>query len=188
MSDMRFFKPEGPFALAFLAKSVGAELAQPERASQLVHDIADLEQARENDVSVFCDVRHASAFAVSHAGVIVTTSKLSRHPHNGSALLFAADPRLAFAELGRLFYPSGVTKSFIHSRATVAASARIGADVSIGSGAVIGEHAAIGAGSRIDANSVIGAGVEIGTRAEIGPNCSISHALIGDDVKLSSNV
>jgi len=188
MSDTRFFKPEGPFALAFLAKSVGAELAQPERANQLVHDIADLEQAGEGDISVFCDIRHAPAFAVSHAGVIVTTSKLGRHPHNGSALLFAADPRLAFAELGRLFYPAGVTMSFIHSRATVAASARIGAEVSIGSGAVIGEHAVIGAGSRIGANSVIGDGVMIGTNAEIGPNCSISHALIGDGVKFSSNV
>ena len=188
MSDTRFFKPEGPFALAFLAKSIGAELAQPERANQLVHDIADLEEAGEDDVSVFCDSRHAHAFAISHAGVIVTTSRLSRHPHNGSALLFAADPRLAFAELGRLFYPAGPGKSFIHARATVAASAHIGAQVSIASGAVIGEHAAIGAGSRIGANSVIGDGVQIGTHAEIGPNCSISHALMGDDVKMSSNI
>jgi UDP-3-O-[3-hydroxymyristoyl] glucosamine N-acyltransferase len=188
MSDTRFFKPEGPFALAFLAKAVGAELGEPARANQLVHDIADLEQAGEGDIALFCDPRHAPAFAASHAGVIVTTSKLSRHPHNGSALLFAADPRLAFAELGRLFYPTGPGKSFIHSRATVAASARIGADVSIASGAVIGEHAVIGAGGRIGANSVIGDGVQMGAGTEIGPNCSISHALIGDEVKISSNV
>ena len=139
-------------------------------------------------MSLFCDARHASAFAASHAGVVVTSSKLSRHPHNGNVLLLATDPRFAFAELGRLFYPTGAAKSFIHSRATVAASARIGAEVSIGCGAVIGEHVAIGAGSCVGANSVIGDGVEIGAKAEIGTNCSISHALIGDGVKLSPNV
>ena len=188
MSDTRFFKPEGPFALAFLAETIGAELAQPECANQLVHDIADLEHAGQDDMSLFCDVRHVSAFAASHAGVIVTSDKLSRHPHNGSALLLAANPRFAFAELGRLFYPTGAAKNFIHPRASVAASARIGAEVTIGCGAVIGEHVAIGAGSSVGANSVIGDGVEIGANAEIGTNCSISHALIGDGVKLSSNV
>src|SRR5690349_13222552 len=111
MTDGRFFRPEGPFALAFLAETIGGVLAQPERANQLVHDIADLEQAGEDDLSLFCDARHAPAFARSHAGVIVTSSRLGNYPHNGSALIFANDPRLAFAELGRLFYPGAAHKS-----------------------------------------------------------------------------
>src|ERR1700761_7513418 len=146
MSDERFFHPEGPFALGFLAEAIGAQLAQPERAHQLVHDIADLEQASENDLSVFCDVRHAPAFANSHAGVIVTSSHLSQYPHNGSALLFVANPRLAFAELGKIFYPAAKPKNFLHPRATVASSASIGAGVCIEAGGVIGEHVVIGAG------------------------------------------
>ena len=188
MSDERFFTPEGPFALAFLAEKVGGVLVQPERANQRVHDIAGLEDAGEDDLSVFCDSRHASAFASSHAGVVVTSNKLSAYPHNGSTLILAADPKLAFAELGRLFYPAGAAKSFVHPRAIVSTSARIGADVQIEAGAVIGEGAIIGAGGTIGANSVIGNGVTIGARAVIGSNCSISHALIGDGVKISSNV
>ena len=188
MSDERFFTPEGPFALAFLAEKVGGVLAQPERANQLVHDIAGLEDAGEDDLSVFCDLRHASAFASSHAGVVITSNKLSTYPHNGSTLILAADPKLAFAELGRLFYPAGTVKSFVHPRAIVAASATIGADVQIEAGAVIGEDVIIGASSKIGANSVIGNGVTIGARAVTGSNCSISHALIGDGVKISSNV
>jgi UDP-3-O-[3-hydroxymyristoyl] glucosamine N-acyltransferase len=188
MSDGRFFRPEGPFALAFLAEKIGGELAQPERANQLVHDIADLDQAGEDDLSLFCDVRHASAFARSHAGVVITSSKLGQYPHNGSALILAANPRLAFAELGRLFYPAAKRKNFVHVNASVAHSASVGAGTGIETGAVIGEHVVIGAGCHIAPNVVIGDGVVIGAGTVIGPNCSISNALIGDGVKISANV
>ena len=125
MSDERFFKREGPFTVAVLAQKIGAELLQPERADQIVCDIADLEQAGKDDIAVFCDVRHASAFTKSHAGVIITSKKLGDFAHNGGALLFSANPRLAFAELGRIFYPVGTPKSFVHPRATVAATSRV---------------------------------------------------------------
>ena len=179
---------KGPFTLAYLAQKIGAELLQPERADQLAHDIAELEQAGKDDIAVFCNVRHPGAFAKSHAGVIVTSKKLGDYPHNGSALLLARDPRLAFAELGRIFYPSGAPKSFIHPRATVAGSASIGSDTAIAAGVVIGEHVSIGARSRIGANTVIEDNVSIGSDAVIGPNCSISHALIGTHANISSNV
>ena len=188
MSDERFFKREGPFTVEVLAQKIGAELKPPERAGQIVRDIADLEQAGKDDVAVFCNVRHAGAFAKSHAGVIVTSRKLGEFPRNGSALLLSNDPRLAFAELGRIFYPAGAPKSFVHPRATIAATASIGAEVAIAAGVVIGEHVVIGARSRIGANTVIEDHVSIGSDAMIGPNCSISHALIGAAVNISSNV
>jgi UDP-3-O-[3-hydroxymyristoyl] glucosamine N-acyltransferase len=188
MSDERFFKREGPFTLAVLAKKIGAELLQPERAGQIVHDIADLELAGQNDISVFCDVRHAAAFAESHAGVVITTPKFGAYPHNGGALLLSENPRLAFAEIGRIFYPAHAPKTGIHPRATIAATASIGTEVAIAAGVVIGEHVSIGARSRIGANTVIEDHVSIGSDAMIGPNCSISHALIGSHVNISSNV
>ena len=188
MSDSRFFKPEGPFPLGQLAQKIGAELTEPARAGQLVHDIADLELAGQNDAAMFCSVRHAPAFAASHAGVVVTSKKLGDLPHNGSALLVADDPKLAFAQLGRIFYPAGAPKNFIHDKAVIAKSAKLGEGCAVGAGAVIGENVSIGARSRIGANSVIEDGVVIGAGAVIGPNCSISNALIGDDVNISSNV
>jgi UDP-3-O-[3-hydroxymyristoyl] glucosamine N-acyltransferase len=188
MSDQRFYKAEGPFTLALLAQKIGAELPEPARAGQLVRDIADLEAAGQDDVAVFCSARHAPAFAKSHAGVIVTSKALGDYPHNGCALLLTKDPKLAFAELGKMFYPADAPFGFIHPRATIAASARIGADVAIACGVVIGENVSIGAGSRIGANTVIEDGVTIGANAVIGANCSISHALIGNEVTFSSNI
>ncbi|HWC62370.1 MAG TPA: UDP-3-O-(3-hydroxymyristoyl)glucosamine N-acyltransferase [Rhizomicrobium sp.] len=188
MSDKRFFSPDGPFTIADLAEKIGAELIETDRANQLVHDIAELEQAGEDDISVFCNPRLAPQFAQSHAGVIVTSKRLSELPHNGSALLLAADPRLAFAELGRIFYPAGAPAAFIHPKAVIAKSARIGDGSSIAAGVVIGERVSIGPGSRIGANTVIEDGVMIGARAAIGPNCTIRNALIGDGVNICSNV
>ena len=188
MSDKKFFKPEGPFTLAALVEKIGAELTQPERANQLAHDIADLEQAGEDDVSLFSTPSHASAFAKSHAGVIITSRKLGEYPHKDGALLLAADPRLAFAELGRIFYPASAPQSGIHAKAVIAASARIGEGCAVAAGVVIGADVGIGPRGRIGANTVIEDGVSIGADAVIGPNCSISNALIGDAVNISSNV
>jgi len=188
MSDNRFFQADGPFALGQIAKLVGAELSCPQRANELVSDIADLEQAVEGEVSVFHNPRHAEAFANSHASLIVTSRKLGALPHNGSALLLADDPRFTFARIGQLFYPRGAPKAFHHPRATIAASARIGADTAIAAGAVIGEQVVIGEGCSIGANVVIEDGVSIGAAVSIGANSSISHALIGDRVSIAHNV
>lgn len=188
MSDSRFYRADGPFALGQIAQQVGAELSCPERANDLVSDIADLEQAEEGHVSLFCDPRHAAAFANSHASLIVTSRKLSGYPHNGSALLLADDPRVAFARIGHLFYPRGAPAHFIHPSAVIAASASIGEGAAIAAGAVIGEQVTIGPRCRIGANAVIESGVSIGADVSIGANSAISHALIGDRVTIATCV
>ena len=188
MSDNRFFHAAGPFSLGHIAGIVGAELAQPERASEMIRDIAELADAGQGEVAMFCDVRHAPAFAVSHASVIVTSRTLGAYPHNGGALLLIENPRLAFAHIGKLFYPRARPAAFIHSRAFVAASAALGDHTEIACGAVIGENVRIGARCRVGANSVIGDGVTIGADSTVGANTSISHALIGSRVGIADNV
>jgi UDP-3-O-[3-hydroxymyristoyl] glucosamine N-acyltransferase len=185
VSDTRFYHADGPFALGDLASRVGAELSHPDRAAELVRDIADLEQAGDGDISVFSDSRYAAALAGTHASVIVTSKKLSGYPHNGSALLLIDDPRLAFARISQLFYPRAHLDTFIHPRAFVAASATIGEDTAIAAGAVIGEHVTIGQRCHIGANVVIEDGVSIGADCSIGANSTISHALIGNNVSIA---
>jgi UDP-3-O-[3-hydroxymyristoyl] glucosamine N-acyltransferase len=188
MSDKRFFRADGPFALGQIAEQVGGRLVSPEEANIILHDVAELRSAGEGDVALFCDAAFAEAFASSHASVIVTSEKLSVYPHNGSAILLADDPRIAFARIGNMFYPRKSSSGRIHPAAVIAPSAAIGHDVEIAAGAVIGEFAVIGAKSRIAANAVIGEGVSLGENCSVGPNTSISHALIGKDVTISSNV
>jgi UDP-3-O-[3-hydroxymyristoyl] glucosamine N-acyltransferase len=53
---------------------------------------------------------------------------------------------------------------------------------------VIGKGATIGRNCWIEANAVIGCGVVIGDNCRIGPGATVSHALIGNNVRLYPGV
>jgi UDP-3-O-[3-hydroxymyristoyl] glucosamine N-acyltransferase len=188
MTDDRFFPRRGPFSLGEIAAHAEVQLPPGAPAGLAIRGIAALEAAKPDELSLFCDVRHAPAFASGHAGAIVTTSKLANYPHNGSWLLLARDPRLAFALIGLMFYPRDAAKSGIHPLAHVDPSAMIGEGCQIDSGAVVGPNAWIGAGTHIRANAVIGMGVEIGASSIVGACAAVSHALIGARVRIGDGV
>ncbi len=186
MTDDRFFSRSGPFSLGQIAARVGASLDPEAPADLMVRGIAPLEVADSDELSFFCDARKADAFAVSHAGVVITSSKLAAYPHNGVCLLTVRDPRLAFALVGLMFYPRDAAIPGIHASAQVDPSAVVGEGCQIEAGAVIGAKVHLGTGCRIGTNTVIGRAVEIGDGALIGNNASISHALIGARVSIGS--
>jgi len=188
LPDLRFFRRSGPFALGELAARVGGELSSQAPAAFMIDDIAALDAAETGELSVFSDSAHSEAFGRTHASVVLTNRKLSAHEHNGSWLLLVNDPRLAFAQIGYLFYPQNTLEAGSHRSAQVDPSAQIGIDSQIDCGAVIGQDAVIGARSYIGCNTVIGSGVVIGDDCVIGANCSISHALIGSHIRMATNV
>lgn len=188
MTDDRFFRRSAPIALGEIAAHVGGELLAPAAAGFLVRDVAALDCAKPGDLSVFCDGKRTSEFASNHASVVVTNRALSEHAHNGSWLMLVSDPRLAFAKIGHLFYPPVAFAEGVHASAQVSPTATIGAGTQIGSGAVVRCGAGIGARCHIESNVVIGEGVTIGDDCVIGANTSISHAVIGARVNISSNV
>src|SRR5476649_69246 len=102
MTDDRFYQRAGPFTLAEIAGRIGAEVAKP--ADLTLRDVASLESAEAGDVSLFSDAKYANAFAVTRASVVITSDKLSAMPH-GVVVLVAPNPRLAFAQVGHIFYP-----------------------------------------------------------------------------------
>lgn len=188
LTDVRFFRRSGPFALGDLAARVGGALSAEAPASMVIHDIAALDAAKDGDISVFSDSAHSGSFAKTHASAVLTSTKLSAHEHNGSWLLLVGDPRLAFTQIGCLFYPPNVLIPGAHPSATVDATATIGEGTQISAGAVVGAGVTIGARTRIDSNVVIGDGVAIGDDCVIGANSSINHALLGSRVQISTNV
>jgi len=188
MTDDRFFPRRGPFTLSEIATHAGAELAPGAPSDLMVRGVAPLEVAGSDELSVFCDMRHAGEFASAHACAVITSTKLSSYPHNGAWLLIARDPRLAFALTGLLFHPRHLAEAGIHASAQIDPSASLGEGCQIDSGAVIGANARIGAGCHIAANAVIGAAVEIGADSVVGANASITHALIGARVRIGSGV
>ncbi|HEX3501237.1 MAG TPA: UDP-3-O-(3-hydroxymyristoyl)glucosamine N-acyltransferase [Stellaceae bacterium] len=103
-------------------------------------------------------------------------------------MLLAAEPRLAYAQIGHLFYPAAAPEPGIAASARVDASVRIGSGSQIDPGAWIGPGAEIGARCHIAANVVIGAGVVLGDDCRIGANSSISYALLGARVEIATGV
>lgn len=188
MTDRRFFRRSGPFALGQIAAHVDADLPTPESSSFMVQDVASLDSAKSGDLSVFYDSKHAERFSASHAGVVITTQSLSGREHNGSLLLIVNDPRLAFAQIGHLFYPQDALLPGAHASATIDPTAKIGTGTEIGAGAVIGANVSIGARCLIGSNAVIGSGTEMADDCSIGANTSISYAMIGNRVRIGSNV
>lgn len=184
MTDDRFFTRQGPFTLGDIALRAGARLSPDAPAGFLLRGIAALDAAGSDELSFFCDANKADAFAASHAGAVITSERLSRHPHNGCWLLLADDPRLAFAQIGLMFHPRNAAEAQIDPAARIDASAVLGEGCSVEAGAVIGPGARLGARCHVGANAVIGRSVEIGEECSIDANTSISHAVIGDRVRI----
>jgi len=187
MTDDRFFRRSGPFEISDLARHIGAEMAGGDSAERAIHGIASLDKAQSGEVSVFSEVQHRGSFETSHASVVVTSSALSKHKHNGTMLLLCENPRLAFAQIGHLFYPRNLPLSGIHPQARIDPTACIGDGTYIGAGAVIAADAKIGERCRIECNAVIADGVTLGADCDVGANTSISHAIIGNRVRISTN-
>src|SRR3954471_14640847 len=186
MTDDRFYERAGPFSLADIAARIGAEIAKGDPAQLTLRDVAALESAEPGDISLFSDAKYANAFAVTKASVVITSDKLAKLPH-GVTLLVVPNPRLAFAQVGHIFYPPEKLEPGVRAAQPLHPSATLGAGSEIGPGGEIGPGAKIGADVRIGNNAVIGRGVEIGDGSRIGPNCVITHAILGKRVVMGPN-
>src|ERR1700733_5358452 len=186
MTDDRFYHRAGPFTLADIAGRIGAEIGKGDPADLALRDVASLESAEAGDVSLFSDGKYANAFAVTKASLVITSDKLAKRPH-GAPLLVVANPRLAFAQVGHIFYPPEKLVPGVRAAQPVHPTATIGAGTEIGPGGEIGAGAQIGANCHIGNNVVIGRGVIIGDDCRIGPNCVITHSVIGNRVVMGPN-
>jgi UDP-3-O-[3-hydroxymyristoyl] glucosamine N-acyltransferase len=186
MTDDRFYQRAGPFTVAEIANRVGAEVAKGDPTDLKLRDVASLESAEHGDISLFSDAKYANAFAVTKASVVITSDKLAALPH-GVVLLVVPNPRLAFAQVGHIFYPPAKLEAGIRPARPVHPTATVGEGSEIGAGAQVGPNAKIGANVFIGNNVVIGRGVEIGDNCSIGPNCVITHAVIGKRVVMGPN-
>ena len=188
MADPRFFTRKGPFTLGFIALQIGATLSLPESESVMIADIATLDKAQPGEISVYSDSRYREAAGNSRATAIITSPAFAEQTPADSAILLLKDPRLGYARVGALFYPTELLDAGIDPGARLDPSASIGPETQIDAGAVIGPHVEIGARCHISANAVIGRGVVIGDDSRIGANSVISHALIGARVDIASCV
>ena len=187
MTDQRFFRACGPFALNYIASHIGAEESSTSTSNIWIHGVGDLETAGSGDLSVFFDIRYAAALAGTKAGAVVTTRKLALHALEGQPLLFATDPRAAFARAGHLLYPAMPPNGAISGSAQIDPSALIGRGAQIDFGAIVGPNVTVGDRCHVASHAVLGAGVCIGSDSRIGAHSTIGSTLIGERVEIGSS-
>lgn len=188
MADARFFHRAGPFALGKIAALIRAEPLEPADSGLSVHDVAALDAAGPADISVFTDLRYLQSLAPTRAGAIIISRELAGYATQSRRLVLVKDPRLAFAQVGHLFYPPSPLESGIDPTARLHATASVGRGSRIEAGAVIGRGVEIGERCHIGCNAVFQQGVRLGDDSVVGSNCNISHALIGSRVGIEAGV
>jgi UDP-3-O-[3-hydroxymyristoyl] glucosamine N-acyltransferase len=167
MADTRFFKNSGPFTVAELVKITGAVLTAPAMDLKIVEDVAALDIADEHHVSFIDNVKYREQFKATKAGVCFVSPEMADFAPVGTVCLVTKSPYKAYALAAQAFYPDEMKGSG-----------------SISPHAVIHETAQIGKNVTIDACAVIGPSVIIGDNSRIGSNASISHAVIGQNVRI----
>jgi UDP-3-O-[3-hydroxymyristoyl] glucosamine N-acyltransferase len=188
MADPRFFRRLGPFRLEDIAAEVGAELLDPSTKDVMICDIASLETAGPSELSFFNHAQYLNAFRATHASAVVTTRDLAQNGPSGVCLMSVAEPQLAFARIGLLYYPTGRPEPEISADARIDPSAVVGKGSRIDAGAILGAGAQIGPGCHIACHAVIGSGVVLGDDSVVGANSCISHAIIGARVQIATGV
>lgn len=188
MPDLRFFRRAGPFTLGEIAAHLGAEALEADRGSISIHDIGDLDSAEAGEISVFTDPRYLDGFGRTRAEAVICSREFAHHGGDSARLMFVKDPRLAYAQVGHLFYPQSALEPGIDPAARVHPTATIGHGSQIEAGVVIGRGVEIGSRCHVGFNAVLGEGVRLGDDSKIGANTSISHALIGRRVEIETGV
>lgn len=167
MADPRFFKNSGAKKLKELAEISGAVFHQGADPGKPIEDVASLDQAGAAHISFLDNARYREQFIKTKAGACIVAPAMAEHAPRGISLLISEYPYKAYAKIAQAFYPERKTEGKI-----------------VESGAVIGSGAQIGDGTWIGHNAVIGENVVIGRNCRVGANAVISHALIGDNVRI----
>ena len=188
MADPGFFQKTRPLTLAEIASLAQASLASDEGADDLVHDIAPLDSAGPGDLSFLDNIRYKEQFSKTQAGVCIVSEKMAAHAPDGVRLLISDTPYKSYALVAQAFYPDRFPDARISENAHIHPGAKLLDGCIVEDGAVIHDGAEIEEGSWIEANAVIGQGVRIGKKCRIGAGATVSHALIGDSVRLYPGV
>lgn len=166
MADTRFFKRRPPKNLKELAALSGADLAEGANPSLVITDVAPLDMAADGHMTFFDNVKYRPQLQLTKAAACILSPDAASHAPPGTALLLSKTPYKAYALVAQSFYPEQKPQTLISPAAHIDPAAEIGA------------------GTVVEAGAVIGAGVKIGVNGRIGANAVISHALIGNNVRV----
>ncbi len=188
MADKRFFKNSGSKTLKEIVDISGAKPLGKINENLKIIDVAPLDVAGENDVSFLDNVKYKDDFKNTNAGACFVTEELAYLAPVGTIPLISLTPYKSFALTSQSFYPDIYPEPNVSDSAIIGENSNIGKGSYISAGVVIGENVEIGEGCYIEPNAVIMDGVILGDKCRIGANTTISHSIIGHNVRIYPGV
>ncbi len=179
--DGRFFACSGPHSLADVTAVAGGTAPD---IDLLLDGVAPLASASANEVSFLDNRRYTSALMASKAGAVIVHPDLVAKVPAGMVAIVTTEPYLGWAKVAALFHPEPPAEPGIHPLALVDPLAVVSATAEIGPFAVIGAKAEIGPGCRIGISTVVGQGVRMGADCRIDAHVTLSHAVLGNRVRV----
>ena len=180
----KFFKTPAPLPLGRIAEISGAVLAPGVDSAFTITNVAPLDKAGKADLTFLDNVKYRDLFTTTKAGACFVHPDRAAGAPGGVNLLLSKSPYKSYALAAQAFYPEPQPEARISAGAVLHPTARIGAGCTIAHGVVIGENAQIGPGCWLEEYAVIGDNVILGEKCRVGVHACISHAIIGDHVRL----
>lgn len=188
MSALVFDRAARHFALGVIAQAAGSTVPDGQDAAKPIEALVPLDRAGQAHVSVHLDDMPIGDMSVTRAGACIVSAQLHDALPRTTVALVVADPAGAARRVAALLRsgdPSrGGQETLIHRSAIVHPDAYCENGVVIEAGAVINAGVEIGSGTRVAALVTIGEGVRIGRDCVIEAQVSLSHALLGDRVRI----
>ncbi|MEO1240693.1 MAG: UDP-3-O-(3-hydroxymyristoyl)glucosamine N-acyltransferase [Pseudomonadota bacterium] len=178
MPDRRFFTMETPLSFGDAARAISAQA--PSQTGEICRVASPNEDNLEGALIYCANAITAALLSTKSFGLCLTTAQHAGEIDAGP-LAIVASPKLAFATLASRLHLSReeharrpANETEVHESAEIHPTTIIGPGAQVNAGVRIGPHCSIGCGVVLGENTVIEAGV------------SITHAIVGEQVRILS--
>lgn len=175
-------------SLAQIAAKIGATLANAADADFIVQDVATLDTATSDHLAFLDNKKYREQFKTTKAGAVIVHPDMAQYAPDGVKLLLSKSTYKSYALAAQAFYPEQRPDAGISDMSRIHPTAKIGAGACIGDFVVIGENVVIGDNVWIEHHVTIGAGVQMGNGCRVGSHSSVSHTILGTNVRLYPGV
>ncbi|MGN7438453.1 MAG: UDP-3-O-(3-hydroxymyristoyl)glucosamine N-acyltransferase [Alcanivorax sp.] len=188
MADPRFFTKANSLTIGEIIELTGCNVAENVDRAIEISDVSPLSAATQDHVSFLDNIKYKNDFSETSARACFVSPKFQDLSPDGLICLVTKTPYKAYALTAQALYPEDKPQSSIAQSAYIDETAQIGQSATIGENVHIGANVKIADHVWIEPNSVIQSGVTIGNHCRIGANTTVSHAIIGDYVRLYPGV